>query len=86
MDVLILNGILWPHQIVLKGIPEEFAYSLDMLLPGVQLDKHHFDIVLDGGVKYYFYFQGLVGVILGSFLIAGLSGLTKKGLLRKICG
>jgi len=77
-DVLIVQGILWPHQIAVKGIPEEFAYSLDMLLPGVQLDKHHFDIVLDGGVKYYFYFQRLMGVILGSFLIAGLSGLTKK--------
>ena len=78
MDVLILHGILCPHQIVVKGIPEEFAYSLDMLLPGVQLSKQHFDIVLDGWIKYYFYVHRLIGVVLGSFLIAGLSGLTKK--------
>lgn len=78
MDVLILNGILWPNHIGVKGIPEEFAYSLDMLLPGVQLAKHHFDIVLDGWIKYYFYVHRLIGVILGFFLIAGVSGLTKK--------
>ena len=78
MDVLVLNGILWPNQIGVKGIPEEFAYSLDILLPGVQLAKHHFDIVLDGWIKYYFYVHRLIGVILGFFLIAGVSGLTKK--------
>jgi hypothetical protein len=33
--------------------------------------------VLHGFAKYYFYFQKLMGWVLASFLIAGLSGLTK---------
>lgn len=35
------------------------------------------NIVLHGFAKYYFYFQKLMGWVLASFLIAGLSGLTK---------
>jgi hypothetical protein len=34
--------------------------------------------VLTGGVAYYFYVQKLVGWALGSFLVAGLAGLTQK--------
>ena len=30
------------------------------------------------GVKTYFYFQKIIGYILGGFLVAGLSGLTQK--------
>jgi hypothetical protein len=53
------------------------AYSLDMLLPIVELEKSFADIVLHGFAKYYFYFQKLMGWVLASFLIAGLSGITK---------
>jgi len=61
------------------GTPvDEVFYSLNMLLPGVQLNIPHFVIALPPPARYYFYFQRLMGVILGSFLIAGLSGLTKK--------
>ncbi len=52
-------------------------YSLDLLLPIIQLYEPHYKVVLDGGVKYYFAFHKLLGWVLASFLIAGLSGLTK---------
>jgi hypothetical protein len=53
------------------------SYSLDMLLPIVEFEKSFENVVLHGFAKYYFYFQKLMGWLLASFLIAGLSGLTK---------
>jgi len=53
------------------------AYSVDMLLPVIELRKHHSDIDLDGWVRGYFYIHKVFGYVLASFLIAGLSGLTK---------
>jgi hypothetical protein len=69
----------------LTGVPSELAgskaavvaYSFDTLLPIVELEKAHADVPLMGFAKYYFYFQKLMGWALASFLIAGLSGLTK---------
>jgi hypothetical protein len=60
-----------------KGMPYGLAYSFDMLLPIIQLRKRHSEIDLQGWPRYYFYGQKIMGWILGSFLIAGLSGLTK---------
>ena len=59
------------------GITLGLAYSFDMLLPVVQLRKKHYDIDLDPWPQRYFYAHKIVGVILGSFIIAGISGLTK---------
>jgi hypothetical protein len=69
----------------LAGVPSALAgsgaavvaYSLDMLLPIVELEKSFAEIALHGFAKYYFYFQKLMGWVLASFLIAGLSGITK---------
>jgi hypothetical protein len=52
-------------------------YSIDMLLPIIELRKQHYDIDLTGPVRYYFYVHKIMGFVLVSFLIAGLSGLTK---------
>ncbi len=52
-------------------------YSLDMLLPIIELDKSHYDIELEGWVRVYFYIHKIFGYVLALFLIAGLSGLTK---------
>jgi hypothetical protein len=52
-------------------------YSLDMLLPIIQLRKEHYDIDLEGFARYWFYGHKLMGYVLASFLIAGLAGLTK---------
>ncbi len=53
------------------------VYSVDMLLPILQLEKTNYDIHLNGCARYYFYFHKAAGYLLASFLIAGISGLTK---------
>ncbi len=58
-------------------MPYGIAYSFDMLLPLVKLRENHYSIDLKGCARYYFYFHKLAGYVLASFLIAGLSGLTK---------
>jgi hypothetical protein len=58
-------------------MPYGIAFSFDLLLPVVRLREYHYDIDLKGWVRYYFYFHKLMGYVLASFLLAGLSGLTK---------
>jgi len=60
-----------------NNMPIGLSYSFDMLLPIVRLREHHYDIDLKGGTRYYFYAHKLMGWVLASFLVAGLSGLTK---------
>jgi hypothetical protein len=54
------------------------AYSFDLLLPIVELDKRHSLEAIGGWPRYYFYVHELVGYALGSFIVAGLAGITKK--------
>jgi hypothetical protein len=57
---------------------DTLVYSLDQLLPIIQLSKRHDDIRLrDWRARYYFYFHMIMGYVLASFLIAGLAGLTE---------
>jgi hypothetical protein len=60
-----------------NGMPYGIAYSIDMLLPIIKLRQKHYEIDLKGWARYYFYFQIMMGYVLASFIIAGLSGLTK---------
>ena len=64
----------------LKFVPEAFAFSLDLLLPIVKLNECHYKILptLPYGARYYFYVHELIGYFLGVFVVAGLSGITKK--------
>ncbi len=55
-----------------------FIYSLDLLLPIIQLDKRNYDIHLSGWAKHYFYVHKIFGYVLAAFIIAGISGLTKQ--------
>jgi hypothetical protein len=68
---LVLSG-----QQLVGGVLDAAFYSLDELLPIVHLDKRYEDIKPTGFVKYYFYLHKLSGWALGSFLVAGLAGLT----------
>jgi len=56
--------------------------SFDQLLPVVTLDADHANLVSDGVLERwalaYFYLHKLLGWLLGSFLVAGLAGLTQK--------
>ena len=85
-------ALLWVAGLVLVGaavlrvsgqgrahkMPVGLAYSLDHLLPIVHLRHyHHEDVKLTGWARYYFYGHKLMGYVLASFLIAGLSGLTE---------
>jgi hypothetical protein len=73
--------------LILSGTDEGFAFnisgrlafSLDQLLPIVELDETRHLIKFEDSIpRYYFYFHKLMGYIMASFLIAGLSGITKK--------
>lgn len=67
-----------------KGQPlslgRAFAFSLDLLLPFIELDSEHSTWLsaLNDYPRYYFYVHKVFGFILGSFVVAGLSGITKK--------
>jgi hypothetical protein len=54
-----------------------FFYSLDAFLPFVQLRRAFDGVDFQGWVKYYFYIHRLAGYVIGSFILAGLSGITK---------
>lgn len=54
-----------------------FLYSLDCLLPIVDIDPRHRDIILQGWPKSYFVFHRLMGYVLALFLVASITGLTK---------
>jgi hypothetical protein len=62
-----------------ESLSAKAIFSLDRLLPVVQLDEAHKEVeaARAGGVKYYFYAHKLVGWVLASFLIAALAGLTQ---------
>jgi hypothetical protein len=62
------------------GLSAKAVFSLDLLLPIVQLDAAHnqLEAALAGWVKHYFYAHKLVGWVLASFLIAALAGLTQN--------
>ncbi len=55
-----------------------FAYSIDTLLPIIHLRKKHYDeMEFDGRVRVYFYFHKILGYVLASFIITGLTGIVK---------
>ena len=58
-------------------MPFGVAYSFDMLLPIVRLREEHYKTDLHGFARYYFYGHKILGYVLASFLIAGISGVTK---------
>jgi hypothetical protein len=61
-----------------QRMPYGLAYSFDMLLPIIRLRELHYEIDLKSPwARYYFYFHRIFGWILGSFIAAGLVGLTK---------
>ena len=51
-------------------------YSLDSAIPLLELDDKHKQLNT-GGVRGYFYCHKILGFLLASFLVAGLSGLTR---------
>jgi len=60
-----------------NNMPVGLSYSFDMLLPVIRLRDRHYQMDLHGWARYYFYAHKIMGWVLASFLVAGLSGLTK---------
>ena len=60
-----------------ENMPFGFAYSFDMLLPLVKLRDKHYRIEIGGLARYYFYAHKLIGWLLGFFIVAALSGISK---------
>jgi hypothetical protein len=58
-------------------MPFGLTYSFDLLLPIIRLRESHYQIDLKTWARYYFYGHKIMGYLLASFLIAGLTGLTK---------
>ena len=62
-----------------NGLPNyPIAYSFDMLLPVIKLREAHYAIDLQSRARVYFYYQKIMGYVLASFLIAGLTGFIAK--------
>jgi hypothetical protein len=66
-----------------NNMPYGLAYSFDMLLPIVKLREWHYKVDLMGWARYYFYGHKIMGYLLASFLIAGLSSLRAGGVSRE---
>lgn len=55
--------------------------SFDITLPIITLNESYEEYIFSdcsNSVKTYFYFQKMIGYILGGFIVAGLAGLTQK--------
>jgi uncharacterized protein YjbI with pentapeptide repeats len=73
----VLNFSAKPLRGLEPGLAAQLIYSVDQLLPIVEFEKYD-QVDLEGGVAYYFYVQKVMGWMLGSFLVAGLAGLTQR--------
>jgi hypothetical protein len=55
--------------------------SVDITLPIVNLNNEYEEFIFvdsSNSVKTWFYFQKMIGYVLGGFIVAGLAGLTQK--------
>ncbi len=53
------------------------TYSFDMFIPLIKLRESNYEIEILGISRYYFYFHRIAGWVMGSFIVAGLSGFTR---------
>jgi len=64
--------------LTLPSVWDKIYFSLDRLLPIIELNEGYKIQGVTGWQIYYFYFHELMGFLLGSFVVAGLAGVTKK--------
>ncbi|MCH8030000.1 MAG: pentapeptide repeat-containing protein [Candidatus Dadabacteria bacterium] len=65
-------------QFVELNRPFVFSYSIDMLLPFVELNKFYSEIQLSGWQNGYFFIHKFMGWVLTSSSISGIPGITKR--------
>jgi hypothetical protein len=80
-DYTLLNGdVAWSGATLgqqMLTLVKAGSYSLDKLLPVMDLPAHHINIMLGDASRLYFQLHKLMGYILALFLLAGITGLTK---------
>jgi len=81
LAVVVLGTVLAGYSVDLTAqyaaVADRFWYSFDMALPIVELNGDHKKRIAENWVAVYFYVHKMLGFVLASFLVAGLSGLTK---------
>jgi len=68
-----LTEIIWSNVAV-----NRLAFSLDILLPIIELDECHDLTRIESKWRYYYYAQAIFGFVLATFLAAALGGITRK--------
>jgi hypothetical protein len=56
-------------------LADRVVYSVDMLLPVIELKKGNYEFDLYSWPKYYFYFHKVMGYVLVGFVIASIGGM-----------
>ena len=57
---------------------EKFWFSLDLLIPFARLNDAHYQLKLQGFARSYFYIHQMLGYVLVTVLVVGLTDLLKK--------
>lgn len=74
---VLVVGTVHTGQMRSAALMDRIGFSLDLLLPVIEFnDKYKIDF--GGWQETYFYFHKVMGFVLSSFVVAGLSGITKK--------
>ncbi len=74
------NGLDWNASTDLQQfmtLVQAASYSLNKLLPVIDLPSHHIEIPLGTASKLYFQLHKLMGYVLALFMLAGITGLTR---------
>jgi uncharacterized protein YjbI with pentapeptide repeats len=66
------------HSALLRPLWQKLFFSFDQLLPIIELNDEFSKVALKGWSQAYFYFHKLIGFLLGTFIAAGVAGLTQK--------
>jgi hypothetical protein len=82
LGFVVVGTIVLTHDPDLQknGLAWCIGASLDAILPVIELNKKHGEVIdaaLRGWQLWYFYLHRVAGFVLGSFVVAGLSGLTQ---------
>lgn len=62
--LVIVGAVLFRHTHPQRGLSDAIIYSLDMLVPVIELERSNHEIVNVGLTRYYFYFLKLSGYVL----------------------
>ena len=65
------------RDVTLVTVIQRLWYSVDKLIPFLKLDRRHDKISPTGLLRSYFHLHQILGFLLMSLIVAGLTGVTK---------